>query len=100
MYTVFFITRYHCASKLVYIKNICNLIISTPLLSKGINGILSFMQKKDKSTIRKEYFSIPNLMGYFRLLLAGIYLSVIMQIQKRIIIFQLVLLEFLCLPIF
>lgn len=34
------------------------------------------MQKKDKSTIWKEYFSIPNLMGYFRLLLAGIYLFV------------------------
>lgn len=34
------------------------------------------MHKKDKTTIWKEYFSIPNLMGYFRLLLAGIYLFI------------------------
>ncbi len=34
------------------------------------------MNKKDKTTIWKEYFSIPNLMGYFRLLLAGIYLFI------------------------
>ena len=31
---------------------------------------------------KKEYFSIPNILGYFRLVLAGIYLAVCIQAQK------------------
>ncbi len=32
---------------------------------------------------KKEYFSIPNILGYFRLVLAGIYLAVCIQAQTK-----------------